>query len=851
MASIKFISGSLDGETFEIGADPMVVGRASACEIRVQDAGISSKHAKVWGEQGRYYLLDLGSTNGTFLNDKDVDRTELADGDKITFGTTDATFVGDVKKKPAPTQPPPRRAAPPPTMREEPRRATPPREPEPPPDLSGKTQFGDVNLIVQEDSPKNRPASRAPSVQYEDGGSGGAGGVGDDVEVSTLRGQVKFYEDDVKKLRAELKTTKEQLTGDAQKQVLAQTSKLRDMLTEKEERIKLLEKMNSEKESYYSPAEMDRERKRMEAAVEQDRRREKETLERQIREMEHRISVRGAETETVGRQLKEKDDLIKMLSEREDGFNTELRQRDDKIQEIQNELKGVKDNVAVAGGKEKELNDKVKQKNQQLADLGKERQQLVQDLAKARAVIARVGGGAGDVNAAAEASAQQEKALATAQAAAQKAEADLAKLNDELSTLRGAQATAEQKLKDATKLLDETQAQLTDTTEDKMSLEQKLRDLSMQAQEVGSLEKQLAMLKAERDTRAANESELAAKVASVEADHSRMKSDYDDLISERDKLKKEHEIATSDLAYFQSGKERAMDWEARYKSSQEEIALLRKDVSAAKREATAAKEAAAKGGGVVDSQALALYDQRILLAEQLALDLVAGVNSSIRVVNRNADVIKGYIDDCALLANCIRQINYTRLEPEQQQMLRELIDETQPDVIIKNLRSMEEENAEQVTRAKRLLGDYADAFKKEEESGCDLEKSFAKAQGLMHAVDPGTDIPVQVGAALPPVGADASEGVLFAYALLREAKDLAADGKNPTIKVDTDGLAIALKLGPLSAKAKDRYRDALAGTSEARANFVAGFTVKRCSGKVDVEEKDGDWFMSLALKGAL
>src|SRR5207237_4818242 len=40
----------------------------------------------------------MGSTNGTFVNEKDVDREQLNDGDVITFGMTKATFVGDKPK---------------------------------------------------------------------------------------------------------------------------------------------------------------------------------------------------------------------------------------------------------------------------------------------------------------------------------------------------------------------------------------------------------------------------------------------------------------------------------------------------------------------------------------------------------------------------------------------------------------------------------------------------------------------------------------------------------------------------------------------------------------------------------
>src|SRR2546427_4981002 len=98
MASLRIINGSLENQEIELTPDPMTVGRSSACNIRIGDAGVSSKHAKLWCEDGNYFVMDMGSTNGTFVNEKDVDREQLNDGDVITFGMTKATFVGDKPK---------------------------------------------------------------------------------------------------------------------------------------------------------------------------------------------------------------------------------------------------------------------------------------------------------------------------------------------------------------------------------------------------------------------------------------------------------------------------------------------------------------------------------------------------------------------------------------------------------------------------------------------------------------------------------------------------------------------------------------------------------------------------------
>src|SRR5712672_2239259 len=105
MASLRILNGSLENQVIDLTPDPMTIGRASACNIRIADQGVSSKHAKIWCEDGQYFLMDLGSTNGTFVNDRDVDREKLSDGDVITFGMTKASFVGEKSQPELQSQP--------------------------------------------------------------------------------------------------------------------------------------------------------------------------------------------------------------------------------------------------------------------------------------------------------------------------------------------------------------------------------------------------------------------------------------------------------------------------------------------------------------------------------------------------------------------------------------------------------------------------------------------------------------------------------------------------------------------------------------------------------------------------
>lgn len=75
------------GEMFQLKESARTtLGRGLQTDVRINDEGISRTHAAVEGEGGEYYLLDAGSTNGTYANGKKVDRYELQEGDKIQIG---------------------------------------------------------------------------------------------------------------------------------------------------------------------------------------------------------------------------------------------------------------------------------------------------------------------------------------------------------------------------------------------------------------------------------------------------------------------------------------------------------------------------------------------------------------------------------------------------------------------------------------------------------------------------------------------------------------------------------------------------------------------------------------------
>ena len=69
--------------------DPAEIGRGDRCAIRLQDTYVSQVHARLYGENGAWYVEDLGSTNGTLLNDRRVEApVEVHAGDVLKIGKT-------------------------------------------------------------------------------------------------------------------------------------------------------------------------------------------------------------------------------------------------------------------------------------------------------------------------------------------------------------------------------------------------------------------------------------------------------------------------------------------------------------------------------------------------------------------------------------------------------------------------------------------------------------------------------------------------------------------------------------------------------------------------------------------
>jgi hypothetical protein len=83
---------SWDGRQKRVDKRRVVLGRSRECDIQVEDANVSRRHAELRQEGATYWIVDLDSTNGIEVNGRRVKRAKLEPGDSFTVGATEVTF---------------------------------------------------------------------------------------------------------------------------------------------------------------------------------------------------------------------------------------------------------------------------------------------------------------------------------------------------------------------------------------------------------------------------------------------------------------------------------------------------------------------------------------------------------------------------------------------------------------------------------------------------------------------------------------------------------------------------------------------------------------------------------------
>ena len=77
----KIMTKGLDGS--------VQIGRGESCHVKLSDTYVSTAHARIFDKNGSWYVEDLGSTNGTYLNQRRITApAEVHAGDRVKVGKT-------------------------------------------------------------------------------------------------------------------------------------------------------------------------------------------------------------------------------------------------------------------------------------------------------------------------------------------------------------------------------------------------------------------------------------------------------------------------------------------------------------------------------------------------------------------------------------------------------------------------------------------------------------------------------------------------------------------------------------------------------------------------------------------
>lgn len=96
-AWLVVVDGIHAGRPFELSSDSTLVGRDPTCNIMLDDAAVSRQHIKIRATEGEdkkkvFVIHDLATENGTLVNDEEIFKCELKDGDVILIGQTRLVF---------------------------------------------------------------------------------------------------------------------------------------------------------------------------------------------------------------------------------------------------------------------------------------------------------------------------------------------------------------------------------------------------------------------------------------------------------------------------------------------------------------------------------------------------------------------------------------------------------------------------------------------------------------------------------------------------------------------------------------------------------------------------------------
>jgi hypothetical protein len=85
--------GGREGETIDLNVEVLTIGRSPHSDLFLDDVTVSRHHARVLRDEGGFWVEDLNSLNGTYVNRKRIERHRLFDGDELQIGKFKLAFL--------------------------------------------------------------------------------------------------------------------------------------------------------------------------------------------------------------------------------------------------------------------------------------------------------------------------------------------------------------------------------------------------------------------------------------------------------------------------------------------------------------------------------------------------------------------------------------------------------------------------------------------------------------------------------------------------------------------------------------------------------------------------------------
>jgi signal transduction histidine kinase len=101
MATLFVLQGRDQGRRYDLADPAQTIGRDSTSRVQLSDSEVSRRHAEIRKDEQGYLLVDLASSNGTFLNGEQVSERRLANGDRVQLGRTLFLFTDADDRSPA------------------------------------------------------------------------------------------------------------------------------------------------------------------------------------------------------------------------------------------------------------------------------------------------------------------------------------------------------------------------------------------------------------------------------------------------------------------------------------------------------------------------------------------------------------------------------------------------------------------------------------------------------------------------------------------------------------------------------------------------------------------------------